>query len=423
MFRRTLTLIMLLLFSNTLLSGCRDASEVDDNVYAVAIGLDKGLNNKAVLTIQYPLYKQHQNTGMSGGGDGESTSNVHSIETPALLEGIDLMNMAISRRVILSHTKMLVISEDFAREGVGDFLAPLARFRGSRRSMFVVICKGRAMDFIQENKTTIGASITKGIELMIQQSKNTGFFPMINFQEFYKDILSTYGQAAAIYSGINNLDRLQTNSGKNKSPLITERDLKPGELPRLGTAKREFVGTAVFSGDKMVGSLNPYETRYMQMLTGKFKKGIMTIEDKKSSGEGIVLNIRHGRKTKIIGSFDHGKPIIDIDLNIEADIYAIHSRINYESLKLIKDLNKQLEEEIKDGVKKTIDKTKKEFKSDVFEFGKKFAGYFPTIQEWEKYNWASHYPETKINVNVVVNVRRTGLNIYSSPIMGETDTK
>lgn len=423
MFKRYSIFIIIVTLLSLLLTGCRDSSEVDDNIYAVVIGLDKGVNNKVIVTIQYPKYRLARGGEGGATGSGEDTSTVHSVEAPSLLEAIDLMNMAISRRVSLIHTKMLVISEDFAKEGIGDFLAPLTRYRETRRTMFVVVTKGTAEGFMQENKTTIGPSITKAIELMMAQSKNNNFFPPSNFHDFYKDIISTYGNATAIHAGVNNWQDLKTEGGKQEAPLVTQRELKPGELPRRGPAKREFVGTAVFNGDKMVGSLNPYETRYMLMLQGKFRKGIMTIEDEKSPGDGIIVSIRNGRPTKIKGWFDGSNPVIDIDLNIEADIGAIHSRINYESSKLIEDLNKQLEQDIKKGVEKTIDKTKKEFKTDIFEFGKKFAGYFPTIQEWEKYNWLSHYPEAKVNVNVQVNVRRTGLMLDSSPITESPEAK
>ncbi|AKA69185.1 Ger(x)C family spore germination protein [Clostridium scatologenes] len=417
-------IIIILTLSSLLLTGCKDSSEVDDNVYAVAIGLDKGINNKVMVTIQYPIYMQSKGEGKGSEiGINGSGANVHSIEGPSMLECINLMNMAISRRISLLHTKMLVISEDFAKEGIGEFLSPLARFRGVRRTMFVIVTKGTAASFMQENKTNIGPSLTKSIELMMAQSKNTGFFPPENFHDFYRDILSTYGNPIAIYAGLNQGKNIQLEGGKRKSQLTIEKDIKPGEMPRIGTAKREFVGSALFNGDKMVGSLNPYETRYMMMVKGEFRQGIMTIEDKKSPGSGIIVSIRNGRPPKINAKFENGKPVVDINLNIEADIGAIHSRINYESLNLIKNLDKQLQEEIKDGVEKVIEKTKKEYKTDVFEFGKKFAGYFSTIQKWEDYHWLFHYPETKVNVNVIVNVRRTGLMLNSSPIIERPDIK
>lgn len=72
---------------------------------------------------------------------------------------------------------------------------------------------------------------------------------------------------------------------------------------------------------------------------------------------------------------------------------------------------------IEKGVRETIEKTQKEFKSDIFGFGYLFAGSFNTIQEWESYNWFKHYPEAKVNVEVEFNIRRTGLMYGSGPVM------
>lgn len=52
MLKRYCIITIILILLGLILTGCVDSSEVDDNVYAVTIGLDKGVNNKAVVTIQ-----------------------------------------------------------------------------------------------------------------------------------------------------------------------------------------------------------------------------------------------------------------------------------------------------------------------------------------------------------------------------------
>ena len=188
-------------------------------------------------------------------------------------------------------------------------------------------------------------------------------------------------------------------------------------MPRSGVAKREYVGTAVFRGDKMVGFLDSMQTRLFLMVAGKYNRGTMSFEDPNVAEESIVVDLRLGRRPKIKASFDQeDRPIVDVKINLEADIDAIQSRINYESTKMIDQLNNHIENEIKEGISKTIEKTQKELASDIFEFGNYFAGYFTDIDAWEKYNWLSHYPKAKVNVDVDVNIRRTGLMIYSAPV-------
>jgi len=394
-------------------TGCIDSSETDDNIYAIAVGIDKGSYNSVVVTVQYPTYK---NGSASGGAtaQGSGGANVHSIEAPSVLEGINLLNMAISRKVSLKHTKLLVISEKIARQGLAKYVGSFSRYREPRRSMSVIITKGNAVDFIKENKANIGTSITKSIELMQMQSKNTGFFPDVKFYDFYGDIFNSYGQGTATYAGVNNFSKLLLNGDTPNPITIINPDYSPGSLPRVGITKREFVGTAVFNGDKMVGSLNPWETRYLLLLTGKFDRGMFAIYDKLSPDNIISFELKLARKPKIKGKFENKKPVIYIDLYLEGDIAGIQSRVNYSNVKLIQSLNEQIKDYLQTDIMKTIVKTQKKFKSDVFQFGAEFAGYFPTIQEWEAYNWLKQYENAKINLNVKVDMRRTGVRTKTS---------
>lgn len=420
------SILLVILILATIFTGCAtDSKEIDDQVYTLVLGADEGIKNKIRLTVQYPTYKGGGSSGRGmskGGGEKEDKESgqtdgtiVTTVEASSILEGINLLNTATSRRISLVHAKAIIFSEKFAREGIGNYLEPIARFRETRRIMEVVVCRGTAEDFIKENKSLIGESVAKSMELMSMQAENTGFFPKTSFHEFYMGTLTPYGQAYCIYAGVNNFDNLNDDN-KGDSPLRTQYGLLPGEIPRRGDLKREFLGTAVFDGDKMVGSLNSYETRYFMMVTGEFQRGIITIEDKNMPGAAIPLDIRLGRKPKIDVKFDNGIPIINVKLVIEADLGAIQSRINYERLSKIGDLNSQIEELIKNGAYKTIRKTQEQWGADIFDFGLKAAKHFFTIEEFEDYNWISHYAEAKVNVDVDANVRRTGLMVGSAPI-------
>ncbi len=413
-----------------ILTGCYDALEVDDEVYVFSLGVDKGVSNKVRVTIQYPVYKSSSDSGSQGdkskssmgGSNVAGDTNISTIDASTILEALDMFGMSISRRVSLMHTKELIFSEEFAREGVGEYLAPMARFRETRRTTNVIITQGKAQDFIKENISNIGDSLAKSLELMMVQSDNTSYFPRVQFHDFYKGMISSFEQSYATYAGINNFDALLPEKAGDTAPLIVDQGFLPGNQPREGVSKREFAGTAVFDGDKMIGVLDSEETRYFLMVAGKFKKGIIVIEDKNAPGDSIPMDLRPGRAPILKGRFENGKPVIDVILKMEADVGAIQSRINYESFNRIKELEQQTADAIKGKVEKVIKKVQKEYKTDIFGFGHKFAGYFPTIQDWEAYDWLTHFQEAVINVTVDVSVRRTGLMIYSSPIKHVRET-
>ncbi|HHV64116.1 MAG TPA: Ger(x)C family spore germination protein [Peptococcaceae bacterium] len=414
---KVLAYVLLLVFLALFLAGCYDAKEIDQEVYALVIGVDKGVNNAIRITFQVPTYKDGGQGGMGGGGgDGDNGTEtgeldgtvVATVEAPSLIEAINILNATSNRMISLSHAKMLVFSEEYAREGVGRYIEPLARFREVRELMRVVVCRGKAEDFIKENKPVISQNIAKDIELSYLQSQNTGYFRDVFFTEFYIDLLSPYGQPTAIYAGVNEFDQMLDSEPGLSAPPKTYLDIKPGLIPRKGGNKKDLFGTAVFDGDRMVGSLNPEETRFFLMSIGEFERSYFTLEDQNKPGYIYVLEVTAVSKPRIKARIADGVPVIDLSLELDADLASIQSRINYEKSDLIEGFEAYLESYFQKGIKNTIEKTQKEFGTDIFQFGKKIAGNFRTIQEFEEYNWLKHYPEAEINVNVKVNVRRSG---------------
>lgn len=397
------------------LSGCYDAIEIDDKVYVMAIGVDRGNGESIRITIQYPTYKgggggEGGGGGMSGGGEEDSGklegSNMDIIEVPTLLDGINLLNSTIARKISLTHIKLLVISEDLAKEGIGEYISPLVRFRDTRSNMQVLISKGKASDFIKENSPTIGDSLAKSVELRLSQWENTGLFPTSPLSEFYINAVSPYESAFAIYVGVNKTKKLE-DSDKNKKD--NTKGYMAGELLHVGPSKMELLGTAVFSGDKMIGTLSSTDTLYFNMITGRLKKGMLTIPDPQAPHTYINLNFTMSRKPEIKGRVENNNAIINISLNLESDISSLPSKYRHESAENISKLNEEISKYIKEGIQMTIEKTQKELKSDIFGFGHSISGSFKTIQEWENYNWLLKYPQSKIDLDINTNVRRTGL--------------
>jgi len=420
---KNLSFLMPIILFIVIFSGCTyDSIEIDDQVYTLVIGIDKGISNKVRVTVQFPTYKGGGGGTMEkkGGEDSENAVSgqvgntiIETVEAPSILEGIDMINSTTTRRISLVHVKSAVFSEELAREGIGNYLETFARYRETRRTMQVIVCRGKAEDYIKESKTNIGESISKAIDLLYGQSSNTGFFPHAPFYKFYSSTLSPYGQAYSIYAGVNSLKNIPEEQMYDSNLLITQPGYIAGNMPKKGGIKIELQGTAIFKGDKMVGYLNGYETRYFLMVINQYKKGIITVEDKMVPGDVIPLDIRLGRDTKVKASIKNGKPVIDVTITVEADLGAIQSKVEYEKHPLIDELNKQLEDVIKKGITDVITKTQNEFNADIFGFGHKISRSFFTIQEFEQYNWLEHYKDAEINVDVIANVRRTGL-MFSS---------
>lgn len=414
--RKTISITLIVVILVTMLTGCYDLMEPDEMTYVLAIGLDKGVKDKLRLTVEFHTTKggsSSKSSSSSGGGMGGDYTTI-TIDAPSFFTGINMINCSLAHRLDFMHTEYVVFSEEMAKTGLSTYIGAVIRYRQIRRSTSIIVAKGSACKFLEENQPFIGSTLSK--------TTNTGYFPPVTLNDFYDGIKSTYRQPIAILGGLNNPNNYQEDGEKASAFQSPEGQYYAGEMPRKGGSKVELYGTAVFDGDKMVGELTGDETRLLLMLMGDFKRGFFTIKDPKMPQDVVPLDVRTSRKTKIHVDIKNGKPYINAEIKLEGDILAIQSMINYEDISLKPLLEKAFEQQVKSEMDALIDKCKKE-KSDVFRFGTVACSKFLTIQDWEQYNWNKQFENAEVTVNVTFNIRRTGMLMKSSPVIGSERSK
>lgn len=428
-----ITSIVFLVIS-TLLTGCYDAREIEELSYVMAIGIDKGVTDKLRLTVQFPTMSgptAAAGGGMRGssGGDGGSQDGgdqdgytTITMDVPSFFSGIDMINTIMPRKLNFMHTKALVFSEEMARDGIGDYIAPIVRYREIRRTTHVIVCKGSAADFIKENKPFIGMSLARTMEIMMKNPYDTSFFPHVTLHDLYNNMKSTYRQPVAILGSVNDFKSFKEEGPPWGSGFKTGGDYYAGELPRKGGNKLELLGSAVFNGDKMIGELNGQETRIMMIGRGDFTKGIFAIKDPKKPDLIVPIEVFEEIKPKIRIRFVEDKPIINLKVFLEGEILAVQSRIDYEDINLKRVLEESFKRHIKEELDRLIQKSK-DMNIDLLELGKSVVKHFDTIQEWEEYNWLRQFEKAEIYTDVEFVIRRTGSLIKSSPIISKEGKK
>jgi spore germination protein KC len=376
------SIVILALFAVSMLAGCYDRREIDDMAYVVSLGLDKGKTNELRLTIQIaiPVATGGGESGGGGGGsdgEGSESSFITTIETPSIYSGLNMANNYISKQINMSHAKVVVISEELAREGVQKYINAIMRGREFRGNMYVLVSKGKAEEFIKETKPKFEVNPAKYFELNLMSYRYTGFSANTQLIKFYLQEKCTCIQPVAILGGVNRFKSAEdfdlngsTYLEKGKSSPM-EGDFIAGEVPRTGMIKSEFMGLAVFDGDKMVGELDGEETSYYLMLTGNYQYSFFTIPDPLVKGQYIVLNLRESRPPEKKVTMSGTIPHISARVKLEADILSIQSGRNYEDPKNVHLLEAVTEDYIKNNMHKLLNKTSKELKSDIFGFGRK----------------------------------------------------
>jgi spore germination protein KC len=405
-----------------ILTSCFDAKEIDEQAFVLSVGIDQGISNKWRVTLQFPTMQGE--SGGGGGGGGQSAGSkgagysVVSIEAPSFIDGINMLESSIPRRLSFDHMKFIVVSEEMAKSGkLGEYIAPIRRYRQIRNSSHVIIARGSAEEFVNALEPLIGVKISKSQELYLLMPSETAYFPHVTLEEIYDGFKSTYCQPIAALGGVNNFNNIKESGKKWGKEFKSGGGYLAGQLPRKGGSSIELFGTAVFDGDIMVGELSGDETRLMLLGRGEFERGFFGIPDPKKPELLVPLDVRMKKSNrKVSVKIENGKPIIHLKLDLEGDILAVQSRIDYESLKLKPVLEKAFEQHIKTALDELISKTKA-LNADILQFGRKAVWNFNTIQEWEKYNWIVQYEKADVTTEVSFTIRRTGTMLNNSPVL------
>lgn len=436
--KHSLIITILSLILLITLTSCFDASEVDDMIYIVSVGVDRGVADKWRITLQFENLKdaspQSNGGGSSSSGNSEegqeqqgkqeespedkvedqgSISYV-TIDAPSFFTGIDMLNTSISRKISFMHLQFIVFSQEMAKnEELSTFLAPLIRFREVRETVHIYVTKGKAMDVIKANLPIIGTALAKDHLIWTQESERTGFFPHTTLYDFYNSLKSNRRFPITAIMSLNEMKNFAEDGEPYNGKIKSGGEYMSGELPRLGLNKLEIWGVALFDGDVMVGELNGRETRVLLILRDEFERAFVNLEDPLNPNYAVPLDVTVREKPSIKVSFKDGKPVIDVDLKLDADILAIQSNYYYENPTNKKVLEEACANMILDEVEKLVTKCR-DLGVDPFKFGEYASRQFLTIQELEKYNWNEKFKEATINVNLSVIIRRTGSMLKSN---------
>lgn len=411
---RILPILVAVFFLVLFLAGCYDYSEPDEKAWVLALGLDKGMQNKLTVTAVIAIPKNIAGGGggepATGGGGGETFFTV-SLEAPTLLSSLELLNSIVDRRADLSHIKWFVFSRELAEEGIGRYYAPLARFYQFRRSSYVVICEGRAEDFLARGKPVLEDNVGKYYELMQLEWRYSEFVPFDTFHEFY---IKSHTPGVSPVAALAAL--------KRDEPVYPDNTTKPkgtyqaGRIPRKGGGEIELMGGVVFVKGRMVGTLNGNQVGVQKMFFDTFRLTVMDVPDPRHPDKLMIVELKHRQEPRVqVKIAEDGYPRVLVEMKMEGDIISIQSGEDYGRPDMVHILEEAVEKSLLEDINGTVAKSR-ELGADFLGLGLHAKKLFRTWPEWVAYNWDEKYPGADITVSVDFKVRRAGLIHEAVPL-------
>lgn len=390
-----LTLTLCLIISLLFLSGCWGKREVEDLAPLLGIGIDLGKKpGTFLLTNQFAQPQKEK------GGGSQINDRTFTVETASVREAFEEVSKLTDQTPFMGSLKVIVIGEEAAKAGgFNDVLDFAQRFSEFRRSMYLVLARGKAQDLLN---LKLGAGVLPAlyIEDLIEGGEELSSFPTVRLGH-YLTVLGTKSTAPVL-------------------PVVEK--VKNGEgIEYKGEGQSEteeirIQGMGVLKGDKLVDFLTDEETKgYMWLEDDVVNRPITSVclADNSVKFGGQVLKANTKYKVKK----DSGK--VELHYQIKADIaidevLGLRQELSGEEwVKLIKEGEKSFAQVIKNECEASI-KKQRELGLDYLGIGRhieqKNLRYWKTVKD----HWQDEIADFPVSIEVETVVHHSGMSSSSA---------
>lgn len=379
------TLLIILIISTT--TGCWNRRELNQLSFVMALGIDKHDD-------QIELSAQVANVGEIGMGptlDGGTSVTSFHVVSPTLYEGLHKLTSIAPRELYLSHLRMLVISEELAREGLRDVLDFFMRNEEMRPDYFVAIAKDvQAKEVLSTLSPTEKIPANK-LYSSLKTSQNLWAPTLaVHVDEFVSNLIAPGKEP--VLTGLKTNGEIAVPQKENKLKLT---DASVGLV---------FTQIGVFRGDRLVGWLNEQESKGYNYISGNVKSTVGHVQ-LPEGGEAAIHILR--TKSKVTATMKEGNPVFTVDVQMEGDIGEVEGSIDLTKSESIYLLEQALEKKLKEVLQAVVSKAQK-LESDIFGFGEVLHRSDPGTWKQMKSDWPSYFVKSDAIFHVDVKLRRTG---------------
>lgn len=390
-------LMILICLSSFFLTGCWDKIELNDISIVSGIAVEKGEKAKYKLTVS-----ALNSTELSKiRALGNTANTTFTLEGNSISELSKKMNVGLSRQLIYTHTRILVIDKNIAEEGLMEFLDYLERSGEFRNDFNILVSDGvKASEII---KTTYpiqrdpSLKISKQLASMIEE---WGGDPKVRLTDFI---------SAMISNGRQPVCEVVTIKGDSEKGKSVDNN-KKNEFDSIVVTK----GMAIFQLDKLLGIVSMSDTRNYLWTQGLKKTNISVKCGKDNQGIIKYNDIQVLTSVpKLKASYKNGKVKLKVDIVGEAKLAGtqcsdlLHKRETYNRYE------KELNQSIVNSIKGTISKIQKDYKVDVFGFGEYMDRKDHKTFKKLSNNWDEYFSNATVEVNSQIFLRRTGVRTDS----------
>lgn len=361
------TAIILCLF---ILTGCWDQKIYERVGFILEAGIETGKERELLVTSIIPVI----------GADSKSATDLLMVEANSMMQAIDTNNRLSGKLLLGGKIQQILFSDEMAAKGINNVINVINRDTQNPLLSYVVVVEGSPRDLMKS-------------ELQVKNKPRPGMY--VN-QLIKADIQHAYIPDTRIY----NFDIDSFKKGKDPiTPLL--------KLRRDGV---ETIGSALFSGDKMVGKVGVRATELLIAMQNKLIEDIRVHFEnlqqvgKPGPGEHTMSAGLKVNKRKIDVKIKNNKPIVNIRIDFDASV----DEFRWDKLD-DPDTRKKAEEAMSKEIKASgyqVLKYTQKVGSDPIGIGEivrtKYNSY------WKSINWKEAYKNAEVNFDTYVTIKDIG---------------
>ncbi|MGG1514019.1 Ger(x)C family spore germination protein [Paenibacillus oryzisoli] len=378
--KRYVRTTLLLLLACPLLTGCWDRVETNDIAFVLTASFDLEDDGRYRIAYMFPL--PGSMGGASGGGGGTSGNKSYYIDSEVgktLREANNKLQMRLSRHILLSHRRTIVIGEKLAKSGIHVLFDVLPRSPENRMIGFLVATKGRGYD-------------------LLNSSPKFERFPAETLREMSKSRNSLP----------TSLKDVGISLSFGADPIVTYFEMAETQAAKEVSHEVQLKGYVQFKGDRMVGVFRDKEAKGLLWLRGQPKEQMYTFPVTDGDAANVSVTVLGG-KTTITPVVHDDRIDFAVSIFAKGTVREDQTGEDLGDTKVIKRLQDKFAEQIQLAAQAAIRKMQKEG-TDSAHLGLRVWRQHPQLwkTKYEK-DWDTLFKEAQFRIAVTADIVDAGL--------------
>ena len=402
---KKLIITIYFLMTAVFLSSCAVGTggrEIDEIAIVTSLGVD--IEDEKILITCEVLNPAAvgSSSSTSSSGSGSQSFVYPQGRGDTIREAINDINLHFDRKILLSHSNLLILGEEFAKRGITDLMDFFMRDNEPREDMYVVVAQGAKAYDVVGVRAGLGRASGNYLYDILNNFAYNARSINISFAEKYRYFYDVGNDPVLGVVQIREVKQIDQEK-LSQEPIAKILDVSGGAALR-----RDYLN-GYFTADEMIGFnfiVGDIEGGAIVFRTPDGSKGDLSIIGK--DGNFTTVNILES-KTKRDIKVNNGSIQLSINVKLKGELNEINQALDVSDTEIIDRIEKACSEKIKELISATLDKGQKEFGQDNFSIGVAVHQQYPKLWKEIAKDWHDIFTEISYDVNVETTVVKLGL--------------